>query len=399
MVPGRTAAVFASLKSNPRLLLAKPSINVFLLGYIRKFRPRRVGGHLILHSHLPPLNSSAYSRFVDMHILRRTPGPSHAQIGVSSVCPHKCGFCYNHGRSGEPLDSDAILRAVSALQELGVVWLGLTGGEPLLNPDLVSIVARAAEKCAVKLFTTGCGLTMEMARDLKRAGLFSVSVSIDHWEAEAHDRGRGCPGAFDEAVRAVSTFRSAGLDTGVSAVLTGDMMRSGSVEKLLAFLETLSIHEAWLSEAKPSGRDSWKESPVFGEQDRRQMAALQDEYNRKGLLNVNYLGHFEGPDHFGCNAGTKMVYVDSFGEVSPCVFTPVSFGNVRARPLREIWEGMSSVFRPASGCFCHQNHGLYPRFDDGRLPIPPDRARELVREAVFAPMSRFQSLLNDRLEE
>lgn len=393
-MPGRVSAVFASLRSNPRLLLVKPSISMFLLRYIWKFRPRMCGGNLILHSHLPPLNSRAYARFVDEHLRGGISGPSHAQIGVTNLCPHKCAYCYNIGRSGEPLDTPAILSTVSALAELGVVWLGLTGGEPLLNPDLVSIVGRASGKCAVKLFTTGCGLTGELARDLRRAGLFSVSVSLDHWEAGTHDLVRGHPGAFQEALGAIDTFRSAGLDIGVSSVLTGEMIRSGETERLLAFLEGLGIHEAWLSEAKPSGRVSWAADSDFGEPERRLLAEMQDAYNRRGPMTVNYLGHFEGPDHFGCNAGVKMVYVDAFGEVSPCVFTPLSFGNVRNRPLNQIWSEMSSLFRPSSGCFCHANRRLFPRFDAGELPIPPGKSGELAREAVFSSRSRFQSLLN-----
>lgn len=397
-MPGSIKAVLSSLLSNPGLLLGKPSVNLFLLDYIRKFTPRRTGGDLILHSHLPPLNSRAYSRFVDLHMLRRAEGPSHAQIGVTTVCPYRCSFCYNKGRSGEPLDTAAILGAISALQQLGVIWLGLTGGEPLLNPDLVRIVGRAAEKCAVKLFTTGHGLTPEMAGDLKKAGLFSVSVSLDHWEAEVHDKGRGYKGAFDQALRAIATFRSAGLDTGVSAVLTGEMIREGSARKLLDFLETLDINEAWLSEAKPSDRISWEAGKTFGEHERRFLASFQDSYNRRGSLTVNYLGHFEGPEHFGCNAGTKMVYVDAFGEVGPCVFTPLSFGNVREKPLKEIWDGMRPFFRPSSSCFCHENYLLFQRFDVGGLPIPPEKAEELAAEAVFSPMSRFQKLLNPRRE-
>ncbi len=78
---------------------------------------------------------------------------------------------------------------------------------------------------------------------------------------------------------------------------------------------------------------------------------MQDRWNKSGRMTVNYLGHFEGPDHFGCNAGTKMIYIDAFGEVSPCVFAPMSFGNVRERPLAEIWSDMRERFAPGSSCF------------------------------------------------
>jgi len=397
-MPGTISAVLSSLASNPRILQAKPSVNLFLLRYIRKFKPRRIGNDLILHSHLPPLNSPAYARFVDAHIVKKSPGPSHGQIGLTNACPQRCGFCYNRDRTGVRMDTPTIMKTIEALQEMGLVWLGLTGGEPLLCPDLAAVVAKAAEKCAVKLFTTGLGVTPALASDLKRAGLFSVSISLDHWEAETHDRGRGYPGAFAEALRAIEIFKSAGLDTGVSAVLTKDMIRTGQAQRLLDFLGTLPIDEVWLSEAKPSSRPFWKEDGVCSEADRRALVELQDRSNRNGGPVVNYLGHFEGPENFGCNAGTKMIYVDAFGEVSPCVFTPLSFGNVRRQSVGDIWADMRARFRPSSTCFANANFRLYSKYDTGSLPLPPEASRELVREASFSPPSRVHRMLNG-LEE
>jgi hypothetical protein len=52
-----------SLIANPAILKAGPALDVFLCRYMRKFRLREVGGHLIVHSHLPPLNSAAFGRF------------------------------------------------------------------------------------------------------------------------------------------------------------------------------------------------------------------------------------------------------------------------------------------------------------------------------------------------
>lgn len=393
---GTFGAMIASLAANPRILLARPALNLFLAGYIRKFKPRRVGGHLILHSHLPPINSSAYSRFVDEHILKKCQGPSHAQIGITNACPQHCSYCYNRDRTGEPMSTSTILRTIGELQRMGVVWLGLTGGEPLLNPDIVQIVGKAAEKSAVKLFTTGCGLTASLASELKQAGLFSVSVSLDDLDPETHDRGRGCPGAYSEALRAIEVFKGQGIDTGVSSVLSGETLRPEGCRRFLSFLGTLGINEAWISEVKPSGRESWNRGDVCTESDREALSALQDRLNRRGGMTVNYLGHFEGAAHFGCNAGTKMIYVDAFGEVSPCVFTPLSFGNVRASSVSGIWNEMSLLFSHSSSCFACENHHLYSRYDTGSLPVSPEGSRALVREAVFRRPARFQVLLNGR---
>jgi len=387
-------ALWVALSRNPRILKAGPGINRFLLQYLRKFRVRDVGGNLIVHSHLPPVNSRAYRRFIDEHLLGKTEGPSHAQIGVTSACPQRCSYCYNKGRSGRVMDTETIKRVVKELKGMGVFWLGLTGGEPLLNRDLPDIIEGAGPDCSVKLFTTGWGVTPSLAADLKRAGLFSVSVSLDDWREDRHDRGRNTPGAFREALRAIEVFRKTeGLDVGVSAVLSKEMIVRDEVEELLSFIGGLGVHEAWLSEAKPSVAGFWKSEFVITEAERKKLVAVQDRWNRNGGITVNYLGHFEGREHFGCNAGRKMLYVDAFGEVSPCVFLPLSFGNVAERPVREIFAEIRSHFPFAEACFINRNYPLLEKHAAGRIPLGKAESEELVAEARFAPATKFFKML------
>ena len=191
VAPRSTTPRFPALRvvtANPGMLLVRPRASLFMARYMRQFPTRQFGDNLILHSHLPPLTSNAYSRFVPHHLVQRKPGPSHAQIGLTNACPQNCEYCYNKQRTGTPMDTPTILRAVDDLRDAGVCWLGLTGGEPLLNRDIVDIAAHASPDMAVKLFTTGVGLSQSLARDLAAAGVFSVCVSLDHWEAGASQR-------------------------------------------------------------------------------------------------------------------------------------------------------------------------------------------------------------------
>jgi sulfatase maturation enzyme AslB (radical SAM superfamily) len=179
-----------AILANPQILKTRLSLNWFLLQYLRKFKPIKVGHHLIIHSHLPPINSKAYTRFIDEHLLAKVKGPSHAQIALTNACPQNCSYCYNKDRKGHIMDTATIKRVIQELKEMGVFWLGLTGGEPLLQKDIVEIIESAGDDCAIKLFTTGCTLTKTLALDLMNAGLFSVSVSLDHWKQEEHDKVR-----------------------------------------------------------------------------------------------------------------------------------------------------------------------------------------------------------------
>ena len=396
--PSDTVAMTGVVLKNPSLLRVRPAVNLFLIQYLRKFRLQRVGDQLIVHSHLPPLTSEAYSRFVREHLVAQVDGPSHAQIAVTNDCPQHCAYCYNRHRNGEPLDVPTILDLIDELKDMGVVWLGLTGGEPLLNPQLPEIVARASDDCAVKLFTTGCGLTDDVAGELASAGLFSVAVSLDHWDAGVHDRGRGYRGAFQAAMDALEVAkRVPGLHVSVSSVVTRQMIAAGDVLRLLAFLETLGVHEAWLSEAKPSVEALWHDELVVTEDERRALCAFQDDYNRRGGgMTLNYLGHFEGADMFGCNAGCKMLYIDPFGEVSPCVFMPMSFGNVRERPLWEIYEDMRRQFPSEDRCFLNKNFGAFAALGAHELPLDRGTSSDVLSRVSFGPLADFNRLLRRR---
>ena len=381
------------IASNPQMLRVKPATLSFLNDYMSRFQIQKVGGNYILHSHLPPLNSRAYTRFVNEHLLAKTSGPSHAQIGITNACPQNCEYCYNRHRHGQVMDLQTIKKVARDLKEMGVVWLGLTGGEPLLNKDIVEIIESIAGDCAVKLFTTGCSLTPEKALALKRAGLFSVSVSLDHWEEEKHDGGRRYRGAFQQALRAIDIFRSVGgIQVGVSSVLSREMIRNNQVEKFLAFLEGLDIHEAWLSEVKPSLEAFWDNTLVIREEERLKIVKLQDRYNSRGKMTVNYLGHFEGKECFGCNAGNKMVYIDAFGDVSPCVFTPLNFGSVQTESISSIFAGMRRHFPAGDRCFMNNNYRLLQRYSAGQKVLCREDSLKMLQEAFFGGSPRFNEI-------
>jgi MoaA/NifB/PqqE/SkfB family radical SAM enzyme len=378
-----------SIRSTPELLRVEPSLLGFLSGYMNKFRIREVGDNLIIHSHLPPLNSPAYARFVKEHLVGKTHGPSHAQIGLTNACPQNCACCYNKNRKGKVMDKETIIKTARSLKEMGVVWLGFTGGEPLLNKDIVEIADSISGDCAIKLFTTGCTLTRRLASDLKHAGVFSVSVSLDHWTEEKHDAGRRYKGAFGEALKAIYTFKNFGLDVGVSAVLSREMIRNDETDDFLHFLINLGVNEAWLSEVKPTVEPFRDENLVITEEDRLKLVRLQDRYNKEGQITVNYLGHFEGKECFGCNAGNKMVYIDAFGDVSPCVFTPMRFGNVQMESIQAIFAEMKQHFPSASACFINNNYNLLKKYSTGNPVLDKSATLKMLKEVKFGPRSRF----------
>jgi MoaA/NifB/PqqE/SkfB family radical SAM enzyme len=106
-------------------------------------------------------------------------------------------------------------------------------------------------------------------------------------------------------------------------------------------------------------------------------------------MTINYLGHFESREHFGCNAGNKMVYIDACGEVSPCVFTPMTFGNIRDRSLKEIFTAMKSHFPSGDLCFINRNFPLIRAAAGNRGFLDPAASLLVTDKAEFGKLSGF----------
>jgi MoaA/NifB/PqqE/SkfB family radical SAM enzyme len=188
-------------------------------------------------------------------------------------------------------------------------------------------------------------------------------------------------------------FKGVGnIHVSVSAVLSREMLRQHRVEEFLAFLKGLEIHEAWLSETKPSVQAYWNKELIITDEERTELIALQDRLNKEGGMTINYLSHFEDASHFGCTAGHKMVYVDAFGEVSPCVFIPMTFGNVQQRPLKDILASMRRHFPSEHKCFINKNYETIQRHFRGLAPIRTIESLKILNEIDFGPLARFFQL-------
>jgi len=88
--------------------------------------------------------------------------------------------------------------------------------------------------------------------------------------------------------------------------------------------------------------------------------------------------------------------VDTFGEVSPCVFLPLSFGNVGERRLAEILRDMREHFPGEGGCFVNRNYMVLGDGDGARLPLERARTIRLLDKVTFGPQAQFSRRLYGR---
>lgn len=131
--------------------------------------------------------------------------PLYAKVKLIFACNLRCAMC-GHWRTqrAAPLSSAQLQQLIDDLADLGCRKLHISGGEPLLRPDLPAFIAHASARgLRVTMTTNGTLLDKELARQLVTAGLRGVNISLDSPIRKFHDRVRGVAGAWKATVRGI----------------------------------------------------------------------------------------------------------------------------------------------------------------------------------------------------
>jgi MoaA/NifB/PqqE/SkfB family radical SAM enzyme len=362
----------------------------------------RHNGQWVINSFLPPFPGAAYERMFENLLSGRRLSPVSAFLAVTAACPYRCWHCSLKHRLVGNLDTRQWLKVIQDLHQLGASIIGFTGGEPCLREDLPELVEAASKGGAATIvFSCGAGVDPRLIGRLKAAGLWSFCVSLDHPSAEDHDRLRGAPGSHTQACRALAWARRAGFYTMVGTVATRALVENNLLPAIHQLARECGAHELRIVEPMPCGLLA--QSPADVALTRDHIQAIRQFHvraNRKRLQpKVCAFNQVESPELFGCGAGTQHLFIDSGGEVCPCDFTAMSFGNVGRVPLEQIWSQMSEAMgNPRRHCFIQQQHALLLKHGDGRFPLAPDQSLLVCAEAGREPLPDYFQLLSGRKE-
>ncbi|HEY9900445.1 MAG TPA: heme d1 biosynthesis radical SAM protein NirJ [Pantanalinema sp.] len=282
-------------------------------------------------------------------------------------CNLACKHCYaissNRAFPGE-LETDEILSVMADLRAFGVPALILSGGEPLLHPDLFLIAERARSLgFYVTLSTNGTMIDDSNIDRIAAAKFDYVGISLDGI-AETHDRFRRKEGAFASSLDGIRRCRDKGIKVGVRFTLTEG--NSADLPSLLHLLEEERIAKFYLSHLNYAGRGNVnrKEDAYFKTTrdalDLLFEAAYRDAEqggDREFVTGNNdadavYLLQWAASRHpdrveglrakleqwGGNSTGVNVANIDNLGNVHPdTMWWEHTLGNVRERPFSEIW--------------------------------------------------------------
>jgi MoaA/NifB/PqqE/SkfB family radical SAM enzyme len=299
----------------------------------------------------------------DMAFAVRT--PHVATVAITYECQCDCLHCsasdYQEKVRSErsALSYDELRRSIRQIVDLGATCIVLTGGEPLLHKRLYDLIASVDQRRSVcTLFTNGELLTAERVECLRQAGVFGVFVSLDHSDPALHDVNRRRPGLAENAFQGLRRCQDAGILTGVSTYATKEKIESGELDALMERARSLGVLEVFLFDVIPTGCLSAHRDCMLSEADARRIVDFRARYSSlpdyPRVIHQTMFASIAYPCVAeGCPAAMVQLHLRANGDVCPCDFTPYSFGNIRQRPLKAIWESMngdSLYAKPSARC-------------------------------------------------
>lgn len=317
---------------------------------------------------------------------RQPPGPV-VIWNLVRRCNLTCKHCYSISADidfpGE-LDTQQVFSVMDDLKEFKVPVLILSGGEPLLRPDIFELSKRAkAMGFYVGLSTNGTLIDKNNIDDIESANYDYVGISIDG-KRETHDEFRQKNGAFDASMEAVKLCHEAGIKVGMRFSLT--QSNAEELIDLLDVMREMDIEKFYLSHLNYGGRGKrHRKNDTVHSMTRKTMDRLFDrcwedvlagrdtEYvtgnnDADGVYLLEWIKQRfpEKYDHMraklsqwgGNSSGVNISNIDNLGNVHPDTFWwNYNLGNVKDEKFGDIWSntddplmaGLKADQRPLKG--------------------------------------------------
>lgn len=294
----------------------------------------------------PGWPSVAFDRCIERELERVDPrgrphGLNTTIIAITRRCALKCEHCFGWDvlNRAEALSAAELQEITRRVQGCGTAQIIFSGGEPLQRfADLLTLAASASAESDVWVQTSGLGLSAEKARRLREAGVTGISLSLDHWDAQAHDRFRGLPGTFKGVERAAKHARDAGLLVALSLCPTRSFVTPENLQRYAETARSLGASFIQMLEPKAIGHYAGQDVALAPAHQRileEFCERLNTDPAARDLPTVEYLD-WSARTLGCCGAGDRYAYIDTDGGLHACPFC-------RAPGLRVLDQGIDDA--------------------------------------------------------
>jgi radical SAM protein with 4Fe4S-binding SPASM domain len=287
---------------------------------------------------------------------------------ITRACNLRCRHCYEFAENAGPdeMNTAHALATVDAMEDAGVAYIAISGGEPLMRKDLFTISDRIKEKgMGFSIATNGTLLTRENVKKLVDADCLYAQISLDGSTAASHNWFRG-KDSFERTIAGIKNSVEGGLPVGISMTVTRH--NYSEVPDAIDLAERLGASTFMHYNFIPTGRgkdiSDLDITPLQREQlltfmakraGKRKISLLSTapQYGRVCAENeslVMAMTHFgctdaemDGRIRFlaefigGCGTGRLYCAMEPNGDIKPCVFIPEILGNIQDENLLDMW--------------------------------------------------------------
>lgn len=269
---------------------------------------------------------------------------------TTNACNMYCDHCYRDAgcKAEEELSTAEAKTLLEQIARAGFKIMIFSGGEPLMRPDIVDLVAYAASLGLRPVFgTNGTLITLEMAQKLKAAGAMGMGISLDSMDREKHNKFRKFPGAWEGAVQGMRNCRAAGLPFQIHTTvmewnnheledLTDFAVAEGAVAHHFFFL--VPTGRAKTIEAESLRAEAYEDTLTRIMKKQQEVEIELKPTCAPQFLRIAAQMGLKTRFRRGCLAGTAYCIISPRGKVQPCAYLNMELGDVRQTPFDEIWK-------------------------------------------------------------
>ncbi len=277
---------------------------------------------------------------------------------LTKRCNLNCDHCYldadfRGGVRTDELGTEECFRVIDQIAEVNPnAFLILTGGEPLLRPDIYEIVRYASDKkFMVVLGTNGTMINQTVAKKIKESGAHGVGISIDSMDAIKHNKFRGVDQAWENSTKAFEILNEVGVDFLIQ--MSVSEMNYKEIPDVVAYAESIGAiaFNLYFLVCTGRGQGNTDISNEAYEEALKTLYKLQMEYKGRLMINSKCAPQYKrvvyenDPESVyqrtysgGCPAGTHYGRISPEGDLTPCPFIAESVGNLKESSFKEIWD-------------------------------------------------------------
>jgi len=380
---------------------------LYFLSKMRENKYVKVGSMTKINLYVPAFPSKAFYKACRKVAETGVKQPCiTALLSVTSGCRFRCEHCYQKHDIGKDAPIEFLTDAVRTLDAMGVSFFNFEGGDPFLVYDRLKAVCEAVGTGEIWINTTGDGISAERLEELTSLGVKGLIFSLHSPDEDAVNAFMGRDDAWSTIMRGMERCRESGLDVAVNACLATERFADGSFERLMDLTRSLGVSIIQLIKPKPSGGWLDADLPECTQADLERIGELVRRYNNRPeyrdypFIAAQILD--ERSEMFGCTAGgSDRFYINAKGDVQPCEFLNISFGNIQDEPFEDIYTRMREVFDvPGDRWLCETCSGLiralHQQADSRSLPLSPELSTQVYRQWDRGACPEFYKIVEKR---